>query len=75
MDIALENFQDQQKSLFKSFQMKNGLGKNIEDLKKEMNKLTESKVILKKHIDARISALLLKENTKGVSNYANPAIR
>ena len=58
VDATLVAFQEQQKFLYDKFKSKNGEGKSIEDLNKEMNKLTEFKKSFKKHIDLMISTLL-----------------
>ena len=71
-DIALEHFQNQQESLYDEFQLKNGLGLKIQKIyKEEMNKLIESKEILKDQLDVMISKLLLKKDTRDGSNYTD----
>ena len=47
-------------------------GKSIKDLNKGMNKLTESREIIKQHIDAMISTLLRKKSIIDASNYEDP---
>ena len=72
VDMALEHFQDQQESLYDKFRLKNGEDKSIKDLNKGMNKLTESREIIKHHIEAMISTILRKKSIIDASNYEGP---